>query len=57
MNEYTLRIINKGWTVVDALKRWGYSRDSFDRWRSDSKYKNRLNDLIDGLEDKNETNN
>ncbi len=52
LNEFTLKILNKGWSVVDALARWGYSRDTYDRWRSDSKYHNRLNDLIDGLERK-----
>ncbi len=54
MNEYTLKIKQKGWTVVDALKRWNVSRDSFDRWRACDRYQKRLNDLIDGLEDRNE---
>jgi len=52
LNEFTLKILNKGWSVVDALARWKYSRDTYDRWRSDSSYHNRLNDLIDGLEEK-----
>ena len=56
LNEFTLKILNKGWSVVGALTRWGYSRDTFDRWRSDTKYHDRLNDLIDGLEDKRQNN-
>lgn len=52
LNEFTLKILNKGWSVVDALERWNYSRDTYDRWRADSKYHDRLNDLIDGLEKK-----
>lgn len=46
-------IHNKGWSVVDALERWQISRDTFDRWRNNSKYHYRLEDLIYGLEDKN----
>lgn len=56
MNEFTLKIVSKGWSVTDALKRWGYSRDTYDRWRADSKYHDRLNDLIKGLESKDEKN-
>lgn len=55
MNEFTLKILNKGWSVVGALNRWGYSRDTYDRWRGDSKYHDRLNDLIDGLDKKGST--
>ena len=50
MNKYTRMIHNKGWSVVDALKRWNLSRDSYDRWRNSSEYIGRLKDLIDGLE-------
>jgi hypothetical protein len=49
VNEYTIKIHSKGWSVVDALKRWNISRDSYDRWRNDLEYKNRLDDLIGGL--------
>ena len=52
MNEYTIKIHSKGWSVVDALERWNISRDSYDRWRGDKEYTHRLNDLIDGLDKK-----
>ena len=52
LNEFTLKILNKGWSVVDALNRWGYSRDTYDRWRKNPKYHDRLNDLIEGLNKK-----
>lgn len=45
-------IHNKGWSVVGALKRWSVSRDSFDRWRKEDRYNNRLLDLINGLDSK-----
>ncbi len=45
-------IHNKGWSVVDALKRWNISRDSYDRWRNSDVYSNRLLDLISGLDSK-----
>lgn len=45
-------IHNKGWSVVAALSRWSISRDSFDRWRNDEQYKDRLLDLINGLDKK-----
>jgi len=45
-------IHNKGWSVVDALKRWSISRDSYDRWRKNDVYSDRLLDLINGLEKK-----
>jgi len=52
LNKYTGMIHNKGWSVVDALKRWNISRDSYDRWRKESIYNDRLLDLINGLERK-----
>lgn len=52
MNKYTRMIHNKGWSVVDALKRWHVSRDSYDRWRKSDIYNDRLLDLIDGLDSK-----
>ena len=45
-------IHNKGWSVVGELKRWHVSRDSFDRWRKEGKYNDRLLDLINGLDSK-----
>ena len=43
---------NKGWDVQDALNRWGISVDTWQRWRRQDKDINKLEDMINGLEQK-----
>ena len=54
MNEFTLKIKLKGWTVDEACEHWGYHYDTYKRYKNNFRYHNRLRCLINGLEDKNE---
>lgn len=53
MNKYTLMLKLKGWLVKDALFHWGISVDTWQRWRKQDKKRCMLEDMINGLEDKN----
>lgn len=52
MNRFTLLIVNKGWKVQDAIKRWKMCEKTWGNWRDDSRYHGRLEDLCNGLESK-----
>ncbi len=50
MNEFTLMLANKGWKVCDAIERWNITNDTWLRMRKSKKDKNKLTDMIRGLE-------
>ena len=54
MNKFTLMLAKKGWRVCDAVNRWNITNDTWQRMRKNPKDKNKLTDMIRGLEDKNE---
>lgn len=50
MNKQTLAIKQKGWTVKEALSRWGRSWDWYSRQVNGTELmKTRLDDMIAGL--------
>jgi len=52
MNKFRLMLINKGWTVNEALERWNITPNTWQQMRKREKDLNKLTDMINGLEDK-----
>ena len=52
INKFTLAIHNKGWTVTEACQFWGIHYDTYARRCKNLKFKNQLESMINGLEDK-----
>ena len=49
MIDFTRQIKDKGYTVEECKKLWGYSSGSWSRHINNSKYHGRIQCLIDGL--------
>ena len=52
INEFTLMLHNKGWTVREALERWQIHRDTWLSMRQREKDRYKLLDMINGLPNK-----
>jgi hypothetical protein len=52
MNKYRLELINKGWSVKEALAFWNITPYVWQQMRQRKGDANRLRCMIDGLEDK-----
>lgn len=50
MNEFTLMVINKGWTVKEACQHWNIDYKTWQRMRARGKDTNKLLCMIRGLE-------
>ncbi len=57
MNEFTLMLFNKGWTVKDACEFWHIDYKTWQRMRLREKDRNKLTCMINGLENRNENKN
>jgi hypothetical protein len=56
MNKYRLELINKGWSVKEALEFWNITPYVWQQMRQRKGDANRLRCMIDGLEDKDNEN-
>lgn len=51
-NEFTLMLLNKGWSVKDACEHWNIDYKTWQRMRHRDKDRNKLICMVNGLENK-----
>lgn len=52
MNKFTSILHGKGWTVKDAIARWGIDYSTYNRRCNNPKMWQQLQDMCNGLEDR-----
>jgi len=55
LNKFTLLLHNRGFTVVDLIKYWSISRDTYERYTANPKRHDKLLKMIEAMGVRNPT--